>query len=214
MLKIIRASAGSGKTHRLTGYFLDLVLKNHPLYFKEILGVTFTNKATGEMKRRLLRQLHILATENDSPYYNEFIGFFGGDAQKLREKSTLVLKRILHEYSWLNIETIDTFFQRIIRSFTRELGIPGNYSIEIETLPALNYAVDHLLDSVEENQSLLSWLTFFIESNLLEGKQWDIKFDLLRLGKELFKEDFSSGHVTMLDLLSDRDKLLNYRSSL
>ncbi len=213
-LNIIRASAGSGKTHRLASFFLDIVLQENLDYFKSILGVTFTNKATEEMKRRIIEQLHQLSDPNTSDYPEEFLRYFKGNKELLNTKANVLLRKILHEYSWFSIETIDTFFQRIIRAFTRELGIPGNYSVEIDTQPILKYAVDQLLDTIGDNKDLLNWLMQFSENKIGEGKSWDIHKDLLGLGKEIFKEEFAADSMVLHVALADREKLFTYRDTL
>lgn len=213
-LNIIRASAGSGKTYRLISFFLEIVLKENPDYFKSILGVTFTNKATEEMKRRIIEQLYLLCDPEQSDYPEDLLVYFRGNKDRLREKSVVLLKRILHEYSWFSIETIDTFFQRVIRAFTRELGIPGNYTIEIDTQPILKYAVDQVLDTLEENTDRLTWLMQFAENKIAEGKSWDIQNSLLTLGYEVFREEYATGSSALQKILTDRDKLYNYRNNI
>ena len=213
-LTIIRASAGSGKTHRLTNFFLDIVLKERLDYFKSILGVTFTNKATGEMKRRILDMLYRYTNSDKPEYSKELLDFFKEDTARIREKSAVLLGKILHEYSWFSVETIDTFFQRVIRAFTRELGIPGNYSIEIDTAPIIKYAVDQLLDNLENNSELINWLLQFSNARISEGKSWDIRYALNEIGGELFREEFTANSPALRAILNDRKKLNAFRDKL
>ena len=213
-LNIIKASAGSGKTHNLTGAVLLQLFKHHqPDYFRHILAVTFTNKATEEMKSRLIRELYRLATGQHSDHLAmlEKIGYKG---EKLVNKAGLLLKTLLHEYSWFSIETIDSFFQRVIRSFTRELGIPGNYVIELDTDAVLEYAVDELIDSLGEDKDLLDWLLTYTRNKIGEGRSWDFREDMLKLGKELFKERFSVHSEILQEVLGDRDKMRAFRDEL
>ena len=148
-LNIYRASAGSGKTHLLTGFYLKLIfspqllpeIHSGELKFSEILAVTFTNKATGEMKNRIIDQLFLLSQDpSHSDYFDDIAPAFAkGDlsdptehqrvSDVIRDKATRLLVQILNEYSSFNISTIDSFFQRIVRSCARELNIPGNYEV-------------------------------------------------------------------------------------
>jgi ATP-dependent helicase/nuclease subunit A len=211
---IIRASAGSGKTHRLTGEFLKMLLQEPTDYFKGILAVTFTNKATAEMKSRLIEQLNILAKNEHSEYLEELKNITQFKEEHIRNKSAAILHHILHQYSWFSIETIDTFFQRIIRAFTRELAIPGNYNIELDTLPILEYAVDNLINEIEEGSYLLNWLVQFAESRIEDGRPWDIRKELINLGEEVFKEDFASVSPQIYAALTDKLVFENYKKLL
>jgi ATP-dependent helicase/nuclease subunit A len=213
-ISIIRASAGSGKTHYLAGSILrQLFMHKAPDYFKQILAVTFTNKATEQMKRRVIKELHTLASGSRSDYILMLAGL-GLSEKEIQQKASLLLKLILHEYSWFSIETIDSFFQRIIKGFTHEMGIPGNYAIELDTDVVLEYAADHLIDEAGEDKELLDWLILFAEDKILEGKSWDFRNDLLELGEELFKESFSNNSNKLVSVISDRGKIQKLREKL
>lgn len=213
-IRIIRASAGSGKTNSLIKFFLELLIAEPTDYFKHILAVTFTNKATAEMKVRILEELDRLATGKSSKQLGYLMEISKFKEEHIRNKASVILQNILHGYSWFSVETIDTFFQRIIRAFTRELNIPGNYAIEIETGPILQYAVDALVDSLHDNSSLLTWLMDFSEERIDEGRPWDFRSDLLKLGSEVFKEEFSYESDRIFQAVSDRKKLNDFRDSL
>lgn len=213
-IQVIRASAGSGKTHELTGFYLSTILDENTDYFKSILAVTFTNKATEEMKRRIIEQLDILQRGDPSDYVDLIKRKTSYSEEHIRSKAGAFLNYILHDYSWFNIETIDTFFQRIIRAFTREIGMPGNYNIEIDTRPALEYAVDTLIDSVEDKTALLKWLIRFSEDKILGGKTWNVRADLLRLGQEIFKEGFAINAPQIFTVLQEKENLEKFRKQL
>jgi ATP-dependent helicase/nuclease subunit A len=213
-LNIIRASAGSGKTHFLTGFFLKTIITEHAGYFKEILAVTFTNKATAEMKRRILWELSQLASGKPSNYLSLLIQTTAYKEPRIREKCALLLKTILHNYSWFSVETIDSFFQRVIRGFTHEIGIPGNYLVEIELQPVLEYAVDRLLDTLHDNNECLEWLIQYAEDRIQLGKAWDMRQSLVRLGFEVFKERFSEKAPELIAAVSDREGMHAFRNEL
>jgi ATP-dependent helicase/nuclease subunit A len=213
-LDIIRASAGSGKTHFLTGFFLKILMRERTDYFKQILAVTFTNKATAEMKRRILQELNRLADNLPSDYMQLLIQSSHLTETAIRKKSATLLQTILHDYSWFSIETIDSFFQRVIRGFTHEIGVPGNYSIEIETKPILQFAVDTFLDSLEDKKDILTWLVHYTEDKIQQAKAWDIRHGLITLGNEIFKEKFAEHAIDLNRTISDKQKLMHFRNEL
>ncbi|MDN5296376.1 MAG: ATP-dependent helicase/nuclease subunit, partial [Bacteroidota bacterium] len=143
VLHIYKASAGSGKTHRLTGEYLRLLYGGENNY-KHILAVTFTNKATDEMKSRIVKELHHLATNQKSGYLDDLMNEFEMDETSVRRKAKNLLETILHDYSAFSVSTIDRFFQQTVRAFTREIGLAGNYNIELDQTTLLNEAIDLL----------------------------------------------------------------------
>jgi len=186
MLTVYKASAGSGKTFQLVVEYLKLLLKN-PFNYKHILAVTFTNKATNEMKTRILEQLDLLAGNQDSAYLailqnNTF------SEKEIRNKAKLVLKNILHDYNRFSIKTIDSFTQRIIKSFNRELGISPNFTIELDSEMILEEAVDRMLSKIDKDKKLLKWLKEFSKEKIEDNYSQRIDDDIKTLGKELFKE--------------------------
>ena len=121
MLTLYRASAGSGKTYKLTEAFLNLLF-NNPGGFKRILAATFTNKATEEMKTRIVMELYALADGDKSGYLEGLMKRFERSEQSIRNEAKEILIDVLHDYSSFNISTIDRFFQQTMRAFTREIG--------------------------------------------------------------------------------------------
>ena len=126
MLTIYRASAGTGKTHTLTGDYLRMLFAA-PGTYRHILAVTFTNKATEEMKNRILSELYLLASGQSSDYTGMLTEAYRLTEQQLRSRARTTLIRILHDYSAFNVSTIDHFFQQTVRAFVRKIGLPGNY---------------------------------------------------------------------------------------
>ena len=120
MLKIMKASAGSGKTYNLAKTYITLLLKNEDRYaYRHILAVTFTNKATEEMKSRILKELHTLATDPaSSDYHDDFVPSLFPDDSALSQKAASVLHDILHDYSAFAVSTIDRFFQQTLKAFS------------------------------------------------------------------------------------------------
>ena len=134
MLKVYRASAGSGKTFRLTRDYIRLLFdadkSNH---HRRILAVTFTNKATEEMKSRILLELHQLAKGAVSPYREELMEHLRLTEEDINSKAAKILINILHDYSSFSISTIDRFFQQVIRAFARDIGVHGGYALELDS---------------------------------------------------------------------------------
>ena len=115
---IYKSSAGSGKTYTLTLEYLKLALRQPPTAFKQILAVTFTNKATQEMKERILDVLSRLSQQVDEAEFmdQELMKFLQVDAEGLKHKAKATLTAILHDYSHFSVSTIDSFFQKVVRA--------------------------------------------------------------------------------------------------
>ena len=187
--QILSASAGSGKTFRLVLKYICEVLE-HPECYRNILAVTFTNKATEEMKSRIIKELNNLASNQKSQYLEEIIRRTGFSEPQIRAKALKARTRILHDYSRFTILTIDRFFQRILRAFINELSLDLNYNIELDTAMLLERSADSLIESIsdEKNSDVKRWLLEFAEERLNEGSKWDMRKDLRILGGELFKD--------------------------
>lgn len=161
MITIMKASAGSGKTWNLAKTYITLLLKaEDTVAYRNILAVTFTNKATDEMKARIVKQLSILATD---PCSSEYYGFFVPELFKgpdvLKQRAEAILCNILHDYSAFSVCTIDKFFQQVLRSFARELGQYESYQLELDGDSLVKESVDRLLDSMSEQDSdVVEWL--------------------------------------------------------
>lgn len=185
--KILNASAGSGKTYQLAYKYVHDVVEQPALY-RHILAVTFTNKATEEMKSRILKEIHKLASGADSSYLERLCNELQLDAATVRKRAGDARAKILHDYSRFTVLTIDTFFQRILRAFIKELGLDLNYNVEIETASVLAKSADALIEQITVDKELLRWLTDFVQERIDDGAGWDIRSGMLSLGKELFKE--------------------------
>ncbi|WP_321345514.1 UvrD-helicase domain-containing protein [uncultured Draconibacterium sp.] len=189
MLTVYKASAGSGKTFQLVVEYLKIILSN-PYNYKHILAVTFTNKATNEMKSRILEQLHLLAIEKDSPYIEPLQKDNNYTEQFIRQRAKEVLKNILHDYNRFSINTIDSFTQKVIKAFNRELGISPNFTVELDNDMLLQEASDRLLARINDDKDLLKWLREFSKEKIEANRSQRIDDDIQNLGKELFKESF------------------------
>ncbi len=239
MLNIYRASAGSGKTYQLTLEYIKLLLGYRKendngttelsLYDKykdahrRILAVTFTNKATEEMKRRIISQLSILAHHtNQSEYLDELINIFHCDEEKIRFCAQETLYTLLHDFSFFNISTIDTFFQQTLRTFTREVGLQGGFDIELDNNYVTSAAIDKMFSELdeEEHKELLQWLLKYSEEKVEGGKSWNIygkdsdKGDIKELARELTKENYKLFREYILSVTADKSLFRNYLKEL
>ncbi|MFO7923914.1 MAG: UvrD-helicase domain-containing protein [Bacteroidales bacterium] len=211
-LIIYKASAGSGKTYKLTEEYLGLVFGGVP--FHRILAVTFTNKATAEMKERITGVLNTLASGGISPYLPYLLKYTGGDEVLLRLKAGEILNDILHNYSRFSVGTIDSFFQRIIRGFARETGLESGFELELDNMRILNKVTDLLIAETEVNDDLQRWLGRFAESRIKEGLSWNFRKDIGKLGRQVFNETFTQCRHEMNEKLSDRSFMNDYLSAL
>jgi ATP-dependent helicase/nuclease subunit A len=212
-LAIVCASAGSGKTYKITSEFLKLLFRETD-NFRHILAVTFTNKATEEMKSRIIGELYRLSANQDSEYLEFIMARTGFPERIVRTKSDIILKKILHDYSRFSVSTIDSFFQKIVRSFTREIGIQHGYTIELDTDNVLKEAVDRLFLEAGNDLSLREWLIRFALNRTEEGKSWNFKNDILELGMEVFKEEFREYSDIISGKLRNKEFLAGYVSDL
>lgn len=212
-LSIVCASAGSGKTTRITREYLKLLFGDTD-NFRHILAVTFTNKATEEMKSRIIGELYRLSSNQDSEYLEFLTTTTGFQEKTIRNKSDIILKKILHDYSRFSVSTIDSFFQRIIRSFTREIGIQSGFTIELDTDNVLEEAIDRLFIDTDSNLSLRKWLIRFAVDRTEEGRSWNFKKDILELGKQVFKEEFREFDDIISEKLNNKEFLDGYISDL
>ncbi|MCT4645973.1 MAG: UvrD-helicase domain-containing protein, partial [Carboxylicivirga sp.] len=214
-LKIYRASAGSGKTYTLSGEFIKLLFAD-PGNYKSILAVTFTNKATAEMKNRILENLYALAIAPNPDYLGDLMKIHDKPENYIRKVAKGLLINILNDFSKFSVNTIDSFFQKVIRSFAYEANLPANFKVELDSDRILSQAVDNLLRELElkGNEDLKEWLIKHTLSKIEEGKDWNIAKELNTLGREVFKEEFQSLKPETLQKLRDKKMLNNYRYSL
>ncbi|MFA6643607.1 MAG: UvrD-helicase domain-containing protein [Bacteroidales bacterium] len=214
-LHIIKASAGSGKTHRLTGEYLHLLFAQ-PNNHRHILAVTFTNKATDEMKSRIVEELHLLSSGRDSAYLNELMRNFSLKESTVRSTARRILETILHDYSAFSISTIDKFFQQTMRAFTREMGLAGGYNIEVEHSSLLMETVDLMLSELDrpENKQLAEWLLQFMQDSIEEGKSWKIDREVMDLSEQLFNETYKSFSKEEQAVLQNKEQLSEYKTIL
>ena len=217
MLNIYRASAGSGKTYKLTSKYLELLFQNAQQPHRNILAVTFTNKATDEMKSRILLELDTLASGRESAHLKELTEKFHCSEHDVKINAKSILINILHDYSRFAVSTIDKFFQQIVRAFAREIGLQGGYNVELDQEGVLSFAIDKMMFDLDkpEHKQLLKWLTEFSEERIENGEKWDIRFNIKNFAyKLIFNEKYKNLGNHISEKLQDKDFLKNYKAEL
>ncbi len=207
-LQIYKASAGSGKTYLLTENFLKLALEN-PDNFSKILAVTFTNKASEEMKTRILDELNNLINFKDKA--NHFASIkrhlnFKNDEDVVK-RANIVRDNILHNYSLFHISTIDSFVQKVIRAFSYEMNLSSGYDIELDTQKVIDDLTDMLYKSISDNKHLQKWLLKYAEHKINDGKNWDFREEIKKLAYEIFKEKFQELYFDKNNNENEREKI-------
>lgn len=205
-LKIYKASAGSGKTYKLTYEYLRLVVKN-PYLYRNILAVTFTNKATDEMKERILKELFFLSSNKKSDHLENLISELKLSEEIIRKNAKQAFNLILHNYSNFSVSTIDSFFQKIFRAFLFELDIKFNFDLLLDNKEVLTEAVKQFLESIEPNTITTNWLIELVNNKIEDGKSYKLEDDLITLGQEIFKEKFSAYQNELFEKIKDKDFL-------
>ena len=192
--KIYNASAGSGKTFNLVKEYLILLLtsENDDAY-KNILAITFTNKAVNEMKSRIVERLIEFSDKEkinkNSAIIKEIIKETKLSVNTINIKSNQILKHLLKNYAAFEISTIDKFTQRIVRSFSYELNIDSKYEVEIDEEDLLSRAVDKLIAKTGEDSELTKIFIDYAFEKADNNKSWDISLDFRKIAKTLINEN-------------------------
>ena len=203
-LTIYKASAGSGKTFTLSVKYIELLIIN-PMSFKSTLAVTFTNKATEEMKTRILSQLYGIWKQlpKSKDYIKRIKEDLGVTEQFMAERARIALLNIVHNYSYFRIETIDSFFQSVLRNLARELDLTANLRIELNDRQIESVAVDELIDSLGERDELLKWILGYIKENIDDDKNWNVIGHIKSFGENIFREFYKTNSKRLNLLLHE-----------
>lgn len=191
---IYNASAGSGKTFTLVKEYLVLLFRSGKKdSYRNILAITFTNKAVNEMKSRIIESLHAFS-EAETPagslaLLKAVCAETGMDEAEVKAKSRKILKSIIHNYAAFEVSTIDGFTHRVLRTFAKDLGLPVNFEVELNTRKILMEAVDSLISKAGSDKKLTKVLVDFALSKTDEDKSWDISRDLYQISELLTNEN-------------------------
>ncbi|MUU79207.1 UvrD-helicase domain-containing protein [Winogradskyella endarachnes] len=211
--KIYNASAGSGKTFTLAKAYLKILVKSKSYdQFKSILAITFTNKAVGEMKERIINMLQSFSLERSlkepHPMFTAICEELDIKPEILHNKSKHILKHIIHNYGAFDISTIDGFTHRVIRTFAHDLKLPVNFEVELDQERLLNEAVDSLIGKAGSDKALTKVLVDFSIEKADDDKSWDISFDFNKIAKLLVNENDLSAVNTLKEKTLDDFKIL------
>lgn len=214
-LTIYKASAGAGKTFTLVVEYLCLLV-NNPTCHDQILAVTFTNKATEEMKMRIIGQLYGISKQLPASdgYLNVIINRTGRTADDIRSRCTISLHHILHHYSSFHIQTIDAFFQVVFRNMARELDLPPNLRIDLNDRQVEEKAVDELINSLKSNSKILTWIREYIATNMQEDRSWNVISEIKRFGENIFRDYYKNNEAQLQQTLGNHKAFEAFRKQL
>ena len=188
-LTVYKASAGSGKTFALAVQYIKLVVQN-PQAYRNILAVTFTNKATEEMKTRILSQLYGIwkrLPDSDS-YMKEVCRALDASPEFVSQRAGIALELLLHNYNHFRVMTIDTFFQSVLRNLAHELDLTANLRIGLNDSQVEEMAVDQMLDDLKTTDVMLQWILKYIMENISDDRSWNVIGQIKQFGKTIFRD--------------------------
>ena len=221
-LTIYKASAGSGKTFALAvEYIMELLQPHAEKEFEHTLAVTFTNKATAEMKGRILETLYGLKMKlNEArPYQEAIVKRFDEagiaiSAEQISQQAGKALNAILHNYSHFRVETIDSFFQSILRNMARELGLAANLQVELSHDEIVDSAVDSLIETMDTKPEVRKWVLDYVHEHLDSGDKWDIVGPLKAFAGNIFREEYQKRSEEELKRISDANVVGTFKNKM
>jgi len=188
--QVYNASAGSGKTFKLVKEYLKILLNSSDIFaFQKVLAITFTNKAAGEMKERVLSSLKAFSEGKDNELLKIILKEIAVDKTIIQIRSKKILETILQNYSAFSITTIDSFTHKIIKNFAYDLGLTLNFEVEMDTDSLLHEAVDVLISKIGTDKKLTEILIDYSLDKTDEDSSWDITKELNEFSSILLKEE-------------------------
>lgn len=191
---IYDASAGSGKTYALVKEYLKIILvaKKNDAY-RNILAITFTNKAVHEMKSRIVGSLSEFSKDEPSEKAQDLMQHLATETQlsiiQIKTKSKQIIKHIIHNYAAFDISTIDKFTHKVIRAFALDLNLPMTFEVTLDTENLLTEAVDAIIARAGEDETLTKLLLDFTMEKTDDDKSWDISREILDTGRLILNEN-------------------------
>ena len=217
-LKVYKASAGSGKTFTLAVEYIKLLIQE-PSNYRHILAVTFTNKATGEMKERILSQLYgIAASHPDSESYFSIISkhFPELEGEEIRRRAGTALEMMLNDYNRFRVQTIDAFFQTILRGLARELDLSGDVTISLDSEKLLDETIDLMIKRLTPTSEEMGWLVEYITEHLSNNDSWKIDKGLKAFARNILNEEYQERGERLREQLEENNGaiLADFRKAL
>ena len=214
-LTVYKASAGSGKTFTLASQYIRLLVEN-PQQYRSILAVTFTNKATEEMKMRILSQLYgiwkKLPDSND--YTTRISQQLGYSPDVVSQRAGIALKNLLHHYSYFRVSTIDTFFQSVLRNLARELELTANLRVELNDTQVEEQAVDTLIEDLQTTDLLLQWILKYVMDNIDDDHSWNVIGSIKHFGATIFKDFYKQHSDALAEKIQEKGFFERYSQQL
>ena len=214
-LLVYSASAGSGKTFTLATEYIKLVV-NNPLAYRQILAVTFTNKATEEMKMRILSQLYGIwkGLKSSKGYTDKVCKELNASPEFVSRQAGIALSLLLHNYSYFRINTIDTFFQSVLRNLARELDLTANLRIGLNDVQVEELAVDELIENLSATDRMLQWILSYIKESIGDDRSWNIIGQIKQFGRTLFKDYYKQHSRQLYEVMAQPHFFENYTKEL
>ncbi len=174
-LTVYKASAGSGKTFTLAVEYISLLVSD-PENYRHILAVTFTNKATQEMKLRILSQLYGIANSlpGSDTYMEKVMEQTGLGAMAVRTNARQALSLLTHHYNFFRVQTIDAFFQGVLRNLAHELDLTANLRVDLNDNEVEGKAVDEMIETLDANPEVMGWVRDYINQNIEDEQGWNV----------------------------------------
>ena len=191
---IYDASAGSGKTYTLVKEYLKIILlSNKNDAYRNILAITFTNKAVHEMKSRVVESLSEFAKDNPSEKALQLMQHINIDTnlsvKSIQEKAKSIIKNLIHNYAAFDISTIDKFTHKVIRAFAHDLNLPITFEVSLDTENLLTEAVDAIIAQAGEDETLTNLLVDFTMEKTDDDKSWDVSREIMNTGRLILNEN-------------------------
>lgn len=218
-LSIYKASAGAGKTFTLTVEYILLLLTKGRKEYEHTLAVTFTNKATAEMKERILETLYGLAHSlKESEGYLQVIRKRLEEMDNemspeiIRLRSAEALTSILHDYTHFRVETIDSFFQSVLHNLAHELGLTANLTVELNNDEVISRSVDRVIETMQDHRDVQSWIMDYVEEQLLSGDKWNVSGIIKNFARCIYEEAFQNRTREEREKLADTEQMKDFKS--
>ncbi|MDX1830104.1 MAG: UvrD-helicase domain-containing protein [Lutibacter sp.] len=203
--QVYNASAGSGKTFTLVKEYLKILLNSSNKFkFQQILAVTFTNKAAGEMKERVIKNLNTFSKGEQNEMFKIIASELNLEDNIIATRSKTILNAILQNYAAFSITTIDSFTHKLIRTFAYDLHLPVNFDVEMDAESLLNEAVDLVISKIGTDSKLTDLLISYSIQKLEDDKAWDISNELKKFSKIILNEN-DAKNLKLIESVSMED---------
>jgi len=214
-LVVYKASAGSGKTFTLAVEYIKLLIKD-PQAYRTTLAVTFTNKATAEMKQRILSQLYGVwrGLEDSKNYFDAICKDPDINPSIVPKRAGMALQNILNNYTYFRVGTIDAFFQCVLRNLARELELTANLRVGLNDKQVEEQAVDQLIESLQANDLLLQWLLKYIMETIKDDRSWNVIWQIKKFGLTIFRDYYKEQSEKLHSVFNEKSFFDKYTKML